>query len=184
VTRKHFHIDLAKTPQELLADVRYLRATLSANLRENGSLEYLPSMEFIQRSFIALGLSGYPRWEGEPKDELEADNLLRAWEEFLTARHARRPGPRRSPKRRRRGQRPLTDRQRDIMEVVARHDGDRGAAAKELGITRQAVAKAVAAGEKKLTSAGALAERPARGRRLKNRPLRTDRRGQITDGAR
>ena len=79
--------------------------------------------------------------------------------------------------------RPLTDRQRDALVLLARHDGDVRAAAEERGISRQAMSKlkdkalekALAVGQKNLAvlaskAAGHPSKRPQR--------LPRDRRGQ------
>ena len=79
--------------------------------------------------------------------------------------------------------RPLTDRQRDALVLLARHDGDVRAAAEEWGISRQAMSrlkdkaleKALAVGQKELA---VLASKPARHRSKRPQRLPRDRRGQ------
>jgi DNA-binding CsgD family transcriptional regulator len=78
-----------------------------------------------------------------------------------------------TPRRRRRAHkpRPLTGRQREILECVAKHSGDKQAAAEELGITRWGVTKSCNIGMAKL---GKL---PGSHMKTKKQALPTDRRG-------
>jgi DNA-binding CsgD family transcriptional regulator len=69
--------------------------------------------------------------------------------------------------------RPLTDRQRRVMEVVAHHDGDQAAAARTLGISRQAVRKHMETSQRKLGAPATTARRP------RTQGLPVDLRGQV-----
>jgi DNA-binding CsgD family transcriptional regulator len=92
------------------------------------------------------------------------------------ARPRRRRGASRTP-------RPLTDRQRDALELLARHAGNVEAAAQEWGISRQALSKlknaalrkVVAAGQKELAK---LASKPATHPSRWPQRLPQDQRGQ------
>jgi hypothetical protein len=85
---------------------------------------------------------------------------------------------RRPRKQRRRQQRRLTDRQVEIVQVVADNQGDRDAAAKFLGISRQGIDKAMRAAYAKLGE-----EEPPH-RAVKTSRLPEDRRGQVNVPAR
>ena len=108
----------------------------------------------------------------------------RVWD----SRAAHTPGAGKGAKRQRRRAsvrkpRPLTDRQRDALELLARHDGNVQIAAEEWGISRQAMSKlkhsalekALAAGQKDLAVA---ASKPSGHRSKRPQRLPRDPRGQ------
>jgi predicted DNA-binding protein (UPF0251 family) len=80
--------------------------------------------------------------------------------------------------------RPLTDRENEAVEVLGHNEGNVSAAAKEMGITRQALSKAKNNALKKLYAMGGnvpdwLKKKPARMRIGKPNRLPQDRRGQV-----
>jgi hypothetical protein len=75
-------------------------------------------------------------------------------------------------KKRRCPLRPLTDRQAEVMEVVARHEGNIPAAAAELGVSRQYTSDTYRTGCRKLGM------QPKRRSAHKEQPFPRDRRGQ------